>query len=51
MEQSFILKQYGSISLFEQNNMTAEERAWWVQRLDKEAKDRKSEYDKVKSKK
>ena len=42
MEQSFLLKQYGNLSLFEQSNMPAEERAWWIKRIDKENKQRKS---------
>jgi len=36
MEQSFLLKHYGHISLEEQRTMTAEERNWWLERLDKE---------------
>ena len=40
MEQQFILKEYGRISLFEQNNMTAEERNWYVRRLDHEYRER-----------
>lgn len=38
MEQSFLLKEYGKLSLFEQSIMPAEERAWWIKRLDKEKK-------------
>lgn len=38
MEQQFVLKQYGNMSLFEVTNMTGEERAWWIARLDKEYK-------------
>ena len=36
MEQQFILKEYGRLSLFEQNNMTAEERIWYIRRLEHE---------------
>jgi len=41
MEQQFQLKHYGKLDLFEQNQMTAEERAWFMKRLDKEFKERK----------
>jgi hypothetical protein len=34
----FLLKKYGGFSLFEMAVMPAEERAWQIQRLDKEAK-------------
>ncbi len=40
MEVMFQLKHYGNLSLFEQNNLTAEDRRWWLRRLDKEAKDK-----------
>lgn len=40
MEQQFILKEYGRLSLFEQDNMTAEERNWYVRRLDHEYRER-----------
>ena len=36
MEQSFLLKHYGQVNLEEQRTMTAEERDWWLSRLDKE---------------
>jgi hypothetical protein len=36
MEQSFLLKHYGHVSLHEQMDMTAEERHWWLERLDSE---------------
>jgi len=36
-----VLKHYGSLTLFEQNNMTAEDRSWWVKRLNKAAEDSK----------
>ena len=38
MDQSFVLKHYGRLSLMEQSGMTAEERAWWIKRLDAENK-------------
>lgn len=40
MEQQFQLKHYGKLSIFEQNNMTAEDRNWYLKRLEKEFKDR-----------
>jgi len=43
MEQQFQLKHHGKLSLFEQNNMTAEDRAWFIKRLDKEFKDRQDQ--------
>jgi len=41
MEESFQLHEYGKLSLFEQAQMTAEERAWWLKRVEKEFEDRK----------
>jgi hypothetical protein len=38
MEQEFLLKYYGRLSRFEINEMTAEDRSWWLKRLDREAK-------------
>jgi hypothetical protein len=38
MNESFLLKYYGHYSIWEQNNMTAEERAYLLQRIDEEAK-------------
>lgn len=38
MEQSFLLKYYGKLTLFEQANMTAEEREWYLKRLSEEIK-------------
>ena len=38
MEESFLLKHYGHLNISEQINMTAEERAWWLKRLDDEHK-------------
>lgn len=40
MEQQFQLKFHGHFSLFEQNQMTAEDRAWHVKRIQKEFADR-----------
>lgn len=36
MQQAFLLKRYGSLSLMEQAYMTAEERRWWIDRIDHE---------------
>ena len=36
LEQSFLLMEYGKLSLHDQSIMPAEERAWWIKRLDKE---------------
>lgn len=41
MEQQFQLKHYGKLSIFEQNEMPAEDRGWFLKRLGKEFKDRK----------
>lgn len=40
MEQQHQLKYHGNFSLFEQNSMTAEERAWHLKRIAKELKDK-----------
>ena len=40
MEQQFQLKHHGNLSLFEQAQMIAEDRGWWIKRLEKEFKDR-----------
>ena len=40
MEQQFQLKHHGGLSLFEQNQMNSEERAWFLRRLEKEFKDK-----------
>jgi hypothetical protein len=40
MEQQFQLKYYGRFDLFEQAQMTSEERAWMIRRIDKENKDK-----------
>jgi len=39
MEQQFQLKRYGDLDLFEQANMNAEDRAWWLKRIEKELKE------------
>jgi hypothetical protein len=39
MVQSHILKKHGGYSLFEMKNMTAEERKWVINRIDRENKD------------
>ena len=36
MEQAFQLKYYGNISSIELMYMNAEERAWWLRRLEKQ---------------
>lgn len=33
LEQQFQLKHIGNLSLFEQDQMIAEDRAWWIRRL------------------
>jgi hypothetical protein len=38
MEQEFLLKRYGDFSIFEINAMTAEERNWFLTRINKENK-------------
>lgn len=38
MEQSFLLKYYGGFDIFEMQFMTAEERAWYIDRINKEIK-------------
>jgi hypothetical protein len=40
MEQQYQLKEYGGLNLFEQAQMVAEDRGWWIRRIDKERKDR-----------
>jgi hypothetical protein len=40
LEQQFQLKYHGKFSIFEQNHMTAEDRAWHMKRLQKEFADR-----------
>jgi hypothetical protein len=38
-EEQFQLKIHGKLTLFEQNNMTSEDRAWWLKRAYKEAEE------------
>lgn len=45
MEQQFLLKRYGRLDLFEQNNMSAEDRQWWLKRI-KEEHDKQAEEEK-----
>ncbi len=40
MEQQFQLKWHGKLTLFEQDNLSAEDRGWWMRRIEKELKDR-----------
>lgn len=40
MEECFQLKEHGKLNLFEQANMTAEDRHWWLKRLEKEYQER-----------
>ncbi len=39
MEQQFQLKYHGKLSLFEQASMVAEDRAWWMKRIERELKE------------
>lgn len=36
MEQQFVLKYHGKVDIWEQNNMTGEERSWWIKRIQEE---------------
>lgn len=36
MEESFLLKHFGHLNIDEQYSMTAEERHWWLKRIDEE---------------
>jgi len=40
MNQSFLLKEYGKLDLWEQNQLTAEERKWWIERINQEIEKR-----------
>jgi hypothetical protein len=40
MEQQFQLKYYAKLDLFEQAHMSAEDRAWWLKRIEKELKEK-----------
>lgn len=37
MDEAFALKQHGHLSLEEQAYMTAEDRKWWLKKLEEEA--------------
>jgi len=39
MEEMFQLKHYGKLTFFEQNSITAEDRAWYLKRLEREFKE------------
>lgn len=49
MEQSFQLKHHGHFTLFEQSNMTAEERKWWMERLKRHEQEREEAMKKQKN--
>lgn len=40
MEQQFQLKYYGKLDLWEQSQLNAEDRAWWLKRIEKELKEK-----------
>jgi hypothetical protein len=40
MNQSFLLKYYGKYSMFEQDQMTAEDRQWLIKRINEEIEKR-----------
>jgi len=46
VEQQFALKHHGKLSLFEQEALTAEERAWWIRRLNKQNEDQNDQMSK-----
>ena len=50
MEESYLLKRHGKYTLHEQNDMTAEERKWVLNRIKKQADEEKQEADKAASK-
>jgi hypothetical protein len=50
MEQSFVLKYHANISLIEQIFVTAEERAWWVDRINKQKQDENKAVESARSK-
>ncbi len=43
LEEQFQLKEYGKLSLIEQNHMIAEDRKWWLKRLEREAEERRKQ--------
>jgi hypothetical protein len=49
LEEQFILKCYGELSLFEQQCLTAEDRVWWIQRINKKNEEERKEFDKARS--
>ena len=44
-----MLKKGADLNLFEQNNITAEDRAWWVKRIEKQQEAEKQAYNRGKS--
>jgi len=36
MEQQYSLKRGEGLTIFEQNNMTAEDRSWWMRRIQRD---------------
>jgi len=39
LEEQFILKYHGKLSIFEQENINSEDRQWWINRLKKQFED------------
>jgi hypothetical protein len=39
LEEQFLLKSYGEMTLFEQQCLTAEDRLWWIERIKKKIDD------------
>ena len=54
MEQSYQLRRgvdgHGELTLFEQNQMTAEERAWWAKRIKSDREELRKQADSIKRK-
>lgn len=46
LEEQFILKTYGDLSLFEQQCLNYEDRQWWYERLKKKMEDEREQADK-----
>lgn len=44
MEESYQLKEHCSLSLFEQKQMVAEERAWWLKRKKKDVDEQNKQH-------
>jgi len=40
LEQQFQLKHHGNLSIFEQSSMVAEDRVWFLRRLERELKEK-----------